>query len=145
MSNDKSCQMISHVKLARLLARYCIWKPSPWRLFLTPPLTKALYLTYRNLLLSHPLYKQGLRNEVSNYRPISILLYFSKLLEKIMYSRLYSYIEKSIYYTNISTGFDLAIPRHCPSSVYMITFQLLLTEVNILWGFSLMLLRPLTL
>src|SRR6218665_3434802 len=41
-----------------------------------------------------PIYKQGLRNEVSNYRPISTLPHFSKLLEKIMYSRLYSYIEK---------------------------------------------------
>src|SRR6218665_551094 len=55
-------------------------------------------------------------------------------LKKIMYSRLYSYMEKNIYYTSISTGFDLAISRHCPSSVYMKTFQLLLTEVNILWG-----------
>ena len=29
-----------------------------------------------------PLYKQGLRNEVSNYRPISIVPHFSNLLEK---------------------------------------------------------------
>src|SRR6218665_1632151 len=41
-----------------------------------------------------PIYKQGHKDDVSNYRPISILPYFSKILEKTMYNRLYSYIEK---------------------------------------------------
>lgn len=39
-----------------------------------------------------PIYKQGNSEEVTNYRPISILPYFSKLLEKVMYVRLYNYI-----------------------------------------------------
>src|SRR6218665_409777 len=92
-----------------------------------------------------PIYKQGLRNEVSNYRPISILPYFSKLIEKIMYSRLYNYIEKKhILYqhqhgfrSGHSTALSL-LSLHDNSSAA-------LTEVNILWGFSLMLLRPSTL
>src|ERR1043165_844051 len=41
-----------------------------------------------------PIFKQGSREELSNYRPISILPFFSKLLEKVMYQRLYSYVSK---------------------------------------------------
>ena len=36
---------------------------------------------------------------ISNYRPISVLLCFSKILERIMYNRLYKYlIENNILY-----------------------------------------------
>jgi len=41
-----------------------------------------------------PIFKQGDREDVANYRPIFILPYFSKLLEKFMYQRLYSYVSK---------------------------------------------------
>ena len=39
-----------------------------------------------------PIFKTGERSSVSNYRPISVLLCFSKILEKIMYNRLYQYL-----------------------------------------------------
>jgi hypothetical protein len=39
-----------------------------------------------------PIQKVGNNNEISNFRPISILPYFSKLFEKIMYDRLLSHI-----------------------------------------------------
>ena len=39
-----------------------------------------------------PIYKAGDEFTLSNYRPISILPCFSKLLERIMYNRLYSYL-----------------------------------------------------
>src|ERR1043165_1048042 len=41
-----------------------------------------------------PIFKQGDHEDITNYRPISILPYFSKVLEKLMYNRLYDYVTK---------------------------------------------------
>jgi hypothetical protein len=41
-----------------------------------------------------PVYKNGSHSDPSNYRPISILTVFSKLLEKLFYNRLIAFIEK---------------------------------------------------
>ena len=37
-----------------------------------------------------PIFKNGKKTIASNYRPVSVLPYFSKILERIMYNRLYS-------------------------------------------------------
>ena len=42
-----------------------------------------------------PLFKKGSAKDVSNYRPISLLSCFSKILEKLVYNRLYSFLKKS--------------------------------------------------
>ena len=48
-----------------------------------------------------PVYKQGNSQDVTNYMPISILPFFSKILEKSMYQRLYTYVDKmNILYPN---------------------------------------------
>ena len=46
-----------------------------------------------------PLFKGGDHSDMSNYRPISVLPCFSKILERIMYNRLYKYLttEKLLY------------------------------------------------
>ena len=41
-----------------------------------------------------PVYKSGSKTEFTNYRPISILPSFSKILEKVISNRLISYMEK---------------------------------------------------
>ena len=41
-----------------------------------------------------PIHKSGSRTDVSNYRPISLLSLFSKVYEKVMYSRLTSFFSK---------------------------------------------------
>ena len=46
-----------------------------------------------------PVFKTGDLKEISNYRPISVLPCFSKILRRIMHNRLYSYLvnEKILY------------------------------------------------
>jgi hypothetical protein len=41
-----------------------------------------------------PILKKGDKDNVSNYRPISVLPYFSKFYEKLMHSRLSNYVKK---------------------------------------------------
>jgi Notch-like protein len=40
-----------------------------------------------------PLFKKGKTNNISNYRPISLLTSFSKIIEKLIYTRPISHIE----------------------------------------------------
>ena len=42
-----------------------------------------------------PIHKTGEKAETSNYRPISVLPCFSKILERIMYNRVYNFITKN--------------------------------------------------
>ena len=47
-----------------------------------------------------PVFKSSNTSLMTNYRPISVLLCFSKMLEMIMYNRLYIYLTKNnlLYY-----------------------------------------------
>ena len=46
-----------------------------------------------------PIFKSGAKDNVSNYRPICILPVFSKVLERIMYNRVYNHLDsKSLLY-----------------------------------------------
>ena len=52
-----------------------------------------------------PLFKSGEANSPSNYRPISLLSIFNKLLEKIIYKRLYSFFQKENILYKYQFGF----------------------------------------
>ena len=60
-----------------------------------------------NMKLSEiiPLYKKGSKDQMNNYRPISLLITISKLLEKCMYTRLYKFIAKNNIFFNKQYGF----------------------------------------
>ena len=45
-----------------------------------------------------PLYKSKAKDSLTYYRPISLLLIISKLLEKIIYRRFYLFLEKKTQY-----------------------------------------------
>ena len=52
-----------------------------------------------------PLFKKGCPLSASNYRPISLLSVFNKLIEKVMYKRLYNFIELNNILYNYQFGF----------------------------------------
>ena len=62
-----------------------------------------------------PIYKNGARNSISNYRPVSVLPIFSKLFERVMYNRLTGYLDTNNILYQHQYGFrkghstDLAI------------------------------------
>lgn len=66
-----------------------------------------------------PLYKKGDKSEISNYRPISLLPTFSKIIEKIMYKRLYAHLNNNNILAMEQFGFRKE------SSTEMATFNLL--------------------
>jgi hypothetical protein len=67
-----------------------------------------------------PIYKAGDPNDPNNYRPISLLCTFSKILEKIVFSRLMSYLETNNIISQHQFGFR---PKHS-------TFHPMLQIVN---------------
>ena len=52
-----------------------------------------------------PLYKTKNRSEIGNYRPISVLTSISKILEKIIYKRLYDFLQINKILYNSQYGF----------------------------------------
>ena len=52
-----------------------------------------------------PIFKNGSGKEFNNYRPISVLPSFSKIFEKLVYNRLYTFFEKFNLVTNSQYGF----------------------------------------
>jgi hypothetical protein len=52
-----------------------------------------------------PLYKKGLDTDVGNYRPVSLISVFSKIIEKIMHKRLLSFLSNYSIINNKLHGF----------------------------------------
>ena len=52
-----------------------------------------------------PVYKKGNKSDKINYRPISLLLNMSKVLEKIVFKRLYEYLSENRLLTDKNSGF----------------------------------------
>ena len=52
-----------------------------------------------------PVYKKGSRTCLSNYRPISLLSIFNKVLERLMYDRLIKFLDNSNVLYNKQFGF----------------------------------------
>ena len=53
-----------------------------------------------------PIFKKGERDNITNYRQISILPHFNKFFEKIMHDRLYNYVDKSKIIFHTQHGFQ---------------------------------------
>ena len=70
-------------------------------LFLNFVFTEGIFPSNCKVARVVPIYKTGAKDDMNNYRPISILTCFSKIIEKILYARLYKFLKKhNIIYEN---------------------------------------------
>ena len=68
-----------------------------------PPLTyvsrnsieNGSFLRKMKITLVTAIFKAGKKDLVTNYRPISVLFSFSKIIKRMMYNKLYSYFDKT--------------------------------------------------
>ncbi|XP_050509197.1 uncharacterized protein LOC114345645 [Diabrotica virgifera virgifera] len=70
-----------------------------------------------------PIYKKGDSSKADNYRPISIVSTFGKVIEKVIKQQLYSYFESKSYFSNSQYGFRSA--RSTTNAVYNIVSEVI--------------------
>ena len=61
-----------------------------------------------------PVFKKDSKLDYSNYRPISLLSHIEKILEKLMYKRLYAFLNNSDIIYNLSLDLDKNILHLMP-------------------------------
>jgi hypothetical protein len=77
--------------------------------------------------LKHAVFKKGDKNNVKNYRPISLLTSFSKIFEKVIYARLYNHLVKYSILAKEQFGFRTNLSTN--NAAYMLLDQIL-TALN---------------
>ena len=68
-------------------------------------MSKGKFIDCFKLATVCPVFKKDNSNNINNYRPVSLLSNISKLLEKVMYNRLYSFLEKQNFFYSYQFGF----------------------------------------
>lgn len=68
-------------------------------------LTSGVFPDSLKKALVHPIHKNGARDSIGNYRPISVLTVVSKILEKVLNTRLINFLEKNNLIAKNQFGF----------------------------------------
>ena len=90
------------MKLFKILSPYV---SSPLSLIINESFQTGVFPTKMKQAKVIPLFKKGCSVTSSNYRPISLLSVFSKIIEKLMYKRLYNFLELHEVLYNLQFGF----------------------------------------
>lgn len=90
------------VKTLKRISKFIV---NPLTMLFNECLKQGIFPDIFKLAIVKPLYKSGIKENLSNYRPISLLCNFSKILEKIVKSRLIIYLEKNNLISKINSVF----------------------------------------
>ena len=77
-------------------------------------LSEGIFPNNMKLAVVKPIYKTGNKNNMSNYRPISILPYVSKILEKIVHNRITKYLSDNRILSPSQFGFQRTLSTYMP-------------------------------
>lgn len=81
-------------------------------------LSSGIFPDFMKIAKVIPLFKAGKKDSVSNYRPVSLLPQFSKILEKVYYRRLEEFLDKGNTISDCQYGFR----KKCSTSLALIDF-----------------------
>ena len=82
----------------------------PLRYIFSNSLTQGIFPEEMKITRKTPIYKGGDKENTVNYRPISVLPCFSKILKRIMYNRLYLYLnENNLLYNSLAFNKDIPL------------------------------------
>ena len=73
---------------------------------------EGIFPEQRKVAKVFPIFKVGSTEEEENYRPISILPIFSRVLERIMYNRTYQYFKENDMFFPKQYGFQVNNSTH---------------------------------
>ena len=92
---------------------------------------QGIFLDNLKIAKLTPTFKSGAKNNVSNYRPLSILPVFSKVLERIMYNRVYNHLDSKGLLYEKQFGFQRITQLNMPNFNLHEILQALLKKENI--------------
>ena len=89
----------------RILIQFCNYFISPLLHIFNLSFEQGVFPSKFKISKVIPLYKKAEKTNPSNYRPISLLSIFSKVLEKVMHKRLYSFLTNNDILFDLQFGF----------------------------------------
>jgi hypothetical protein len=112
------------INILKISAPYII---SPLTYICNTTLNTGIFPNRLKYAVIKPLYKNGNKHELSNYRPISLLTAFSKIFEKVMYNRLYKHLEVNNILAKEQFGFR---PNHSTEQAAFTLINCILNAMN---------------
>ena len=93
LPNKGSCSTdnISNILLKKIKDEIAV----PLTEIINAPIEQGVFPDLMKCALVVPLYKAKSKEEVTNYQPISLLMTISKIIEKVIYKRVYNYLNDS--------------------------------------------------
>jgi hypothetical protein len=114
-----------HIKLLKISAPFI---SSPLCCIINKSLSTGVFSNRLKYSIVIPVYKKGDKNNVSNFRPISLLPSFSKIFEKVIYIRLMHHFSIN----NILTNSQFLFRKNASTinSTYKLTNNILMALNN---------------
>ena len=90
-------------------------------------LSKGCFPDILKISLIRPIHKSGIKTSFDNYRPISIVPTFSKIIEKILFKRIFRFLDANNFFSKSQFGF---LPHKSTEMALFGIFSVLLRNIK---------------